>query len=76
MLSCNKYLDILEQENILQQHQSVIAKAHAIFAAQDYKVLGEYGTILQIKRKKNKHFLVLPINATDEYFSVLEEHLR
>jgi adenosylmethionine-8-amino-7-oxononanoate aminotransferase len=76
ILSCNKYLDILEQENILQQHQSVIAKAHAIFAAQDYKVLGEYGTILQIKRKKDKHFLVLPINATDEYFSVLEEHLR
>ncbi len=76
ILSCNKYLDILEQENILQQHQSVIAKAHTIFAAQDYKVLGEYGTILQIKRKKDKHFLVLPINATDEYFSVLEEHLR
>ena len=53
-----------------------MAKAHAIFAAKEYKVLGECGTIFQIKRKKDKHFLVLPINATDEYFSVLKEYLQ
>ena len=76
ILSCQKYLDILKQEQILQQHQTVVTAARTIFAQQEYQVIGEFGTMFYIKRKQDKQFFVVPVNATDEYFSVLKEQLQ
>jgi adenosylmethionine-8-amino-7-oxononanoate aminotransferase len=76
ILSCHKYLDILEQEQILQQHQTVVTAARTIFTQQDYQVIGEFGTIFHIKRKQDKQFFVVPVNATAEYFAVLKEQLQ
>lgn len=76
ILSCHRYLDILEQEQILQQHQKIITTARTIFAKREYQVIGEFGTLFHIKRNQEKQFFVIPVNATDEYFSVLKEQLQ
>ena len=76
ILSCHKYLDILEKEQILQQHQTVVTAARTIFTQQEYQVIGEFGTMFYIKRKQDRQFFVVPVNATAEYFAVLKEQLQ
>jgi adenosylmethionine-8-amino-7-oxononanoate aminotransferase len=76
ILSCSRYLDILEQEQILSQHHSIVSKARSVFAERGYQIVGEYGTLFYIQRNSDRQFFVVPINATEEYFAVLKEQLQ
>jgi adenosylmethionine-8-amino-7-oxononanoate aminotransferase len=76
ILSCHRYLDILERENVLQQHQTIVSRAKSVFEQHQYRIVGQYGTMFYLTRGSDKQFFVVPINANEEYFNVLTEQLK
>lgn len=76
ILSCQKYLDILEQENVLAQHQMIVNTAQALFQQQGYHIVGQFGTLFDLQKDSDRRFFIVPINATYEYFEVLKEQLK
>lgn len=76
ILSTLKYLDILQQEQLLSKHTEICVTAKNIFNQAGYDVVGQFGTMFQINRGTQGHFFVLPINATYEYFEILRKQIQ
>jgi putrescine aminotransferase len=75
ILSTLKYIQILEQEKLLDSHNAIVSTSKKIFNSAGYDVIGCFGTLFEIKRNNKEKFFIVPINATDEYFSVLKEQI-
>jgi adenosylmethionine-8-amino-7-oxononanoate aminotransferase len=73
--SAMKYLDILEENKFLDNHESIVKKTIKTFENHDYKIISNFGLNFFIEREKGIEFFLIPINASDEYFNVLEENL-
>jgi adenosylmethionine-8-amino-7-oxononanoate aminotransferase len=74
--SAMKYLDILERDNLLANHDELVKKATAVFENSDYKIMSQFGLHFKVFNGYEKIFYIIPINATDEYFEVLKENLK
>jgi adenosylmethionine-8-amino-7-oxononanoate aminotransferase len=74
--SAMKYLDILERDNLLANHDELVKKATAVFKNSDYKIMSQFGLHFKVFNGHEKIFYIIPVNATDEYFDVLKENLK
>ena len=74
--SATKYLDILERDNLLSNHDTLVKKAEAVFEDCEFKVTSRFGLNFRIEHKQEKHFYIIPVNATDEYFEALRDNLK
>lgn len=77
--SAMKYLDILEEEKLLEKHDSIVNRAIKVFEENGHVVTSRYGLIFKAANqddKDDKHFYVIPLNADDEYFNALGENLQ
>lgn len=76
ILSALKYIDILEKESILSNHDIIKEKARAVFLKSGYQIINTFGLHFMIRNDMNDQMLyVIPLNATDEYFDVLLKNL-
>jgi adenosylmethionine-8-amino-7-oxononanoate aminotransferase len=73
--SAMKYIDILARDNILDKHDSIVQQAESIFKDCGFTVDSKFGLNFKIKNGNEKHFYILPVNATDEYFEALKDNL-
>ncbi len=76
ILSCIKYIDILHQEMPMEEHSRMVLTAKEIFQQAGYDIVGQFGTLFDIRRGDDHKFFIIPINATDEYFAVLKEQVK
>lgn len=74
--SSMKYLDILERENLLADHDRLVKTAQSIFDESEFDVKSRFGLNFKIANEHEKHFYMIPVNATDEYFEVLKDNLK
>jgi putrescine aminotransferase len=74
--SAMKYLDILERDNLLANHDNLVQKATEIFDNSSFDIIGRFGLNFKISNGREKIFYVIPVNATDEYFEVLKDNLK
>ena len=76
ILSTLKYIDLLHEEMPFEFHFTLKERAIHIFIEAGYDIVGHFGLIFDVKRKEDRQFFVIPINATDEYFDILKEQLK
>ncbi len=75
ILSCLKYIKILEEELLMKNHRDIVVRAVDLFQNLGYTVKGQFGTILDIERE-HRGMYTIPIDATEEYYYVLEQQLK
>lgn len=76
VLSCLKYIDILHSEQVLSNHHDLVNQGTETFVNAGYHVVGQFGTLFDVQRGDDRKFFILPINATEEYFAVLQEQIK
>ncbi len=74
--SAMKYLDILERDKLLANHDELVKKATMVFENSDYKIKSNFGLHFKVSNGHEKIFYIIPVNATDEYFDVLKDNLK
>jgi adenosylmethionine-8-amino-7-oxononanoate aminotransferase len=75
--SAMKYLDILERDQLLQQHDDLVAHAQGVFASQDTEIVNRFGLNFIVRPPaRSDRFYLIPVNATQEYFDMLAENLE
>jgi adenosylmethionine-8-amino-7-oxononanoate aminotransferase len=70
-----KYIDILEKEQILDKYQSIQDTAIKTIQSTDFEILNRFGCLYMIRKGNFKNLYMIPLNATDEYFTVLKQDL-
>jgi adenosylmethionine-8-amino-7-oxononanoate aminotransferase len=88
ILSVIKVLKILKEENIYgtktyvhnDQDDSKFntnnRNAANIFKQNGFEINNQLGSMFSVKKNNNKYFYVIPLNATKEYFDILQEELK
>lgn len=76
ILSCFKYIDILHEEMPMLNHVALVERAEKIFVSAGYTVESRFGLLFGITRGVDHKFFIVPVNATDEYFAVLEQQIK
>jgi adenosylmethionine-8-amino-7-oxononanoate aminotransferase len=74
--SAMKYLDILERDNFLADHDRIVSTAESVFRESGFDVTSRFGLHFKIANDYEKHFYIVPVNATDEYFEALRDNLK
>lgn len=74
--SATKYLEILERDKLLDNHDSIVNTAKSIFKDSGFNIRHQFGLHFKIANDREKYFYIIPINATDEYFAVLKDNLE
>lgn len=70
-LAALKYISILEDEKILENHNLLKSKAIEIFNKKSKKIINSFGLLFNIEQ----NMIQVPITADDEYFSLLEKQI-
>lgn len=73
--SAMKYLDILERDKLLDNHDRLVKTAENIFKECGFNIRSQFGLHFKIANDREKYFYIIPVNATEEYFEVLKENL-
>jgi adenosylmethionine-8-amino-7-oxononanoate aminotransferase len=73
--SATKYLDILQRDDLLSNHNQLVDTAVSVFTQCGFRVNRRFGLNFQVSNSRNNYFYVIPVNATDEYFEVLTQNL-
>ena len=76
ILACKRYIDVLHDERPFEEHRKIVTRARTIFVEAGYEIKGEFGVMFDIQRGEDSKFFILPINADNEYFSVLKEQIK
>jgi putrescine---pyruvate transaminase len=77
VVSVLEYLKILEKEKLLDNHTMLVERATEIFLQHRCKILNQFGLLFYIEIRDTKQlFVLIPINANDEYFDTLAENLK
>jgi len=76
ILSALKYFEILEAEQVLEQHDSIKHRAEETITASGFDIVNSFGLHFMIRKGKYQMLYIIPMNATDEYFEVLKENLE
>jgi adenosylmethionine-8-amino-7-oxononanoate aminotransferase len=71
-----KYMEILEREDLLSKHDQTVSTATSIFNAAGYDVTSRFGLNFYVANEHEKHFYIIPVKATDEYFEALKDNLQ
>lgn len=74
--SATKYLEIIERDCILDNHHKIVERATSIINECGFNIRYQHGVHFKIFDDNQKHFYVLPINATDEYFEAFKDNLQ
>ena len=74
--SAMKYLEILERDKILEEHENIVKTARHIIEDEGFRIKYQFGTHFKIANEHQSHFYVVPINATEEYFETLKDNLQ
>ncbi len=74
--SASKYLDILQRDNLLADHNRLVSTATSIFQEAGFRIRYQFGLHFKIANDHEKHFYIIPINADDEYFAALRDNLK
>lgn len=75
ILSALKYLDILEQEKILDQHDEIVARAEQVIKSSGFEIVNRFGLLFMIRKQEYQMMYIIPVNANAEYFEVLQNNL-
>lgn len=76
IVSALEYLDIIEEQNLLDNVPNIIEHATKTFKESGWNIINNFGTVFIVAHaKKGSTMYVVPINATEEYFEVLKENL-
>ncbi len=60
----------------MPQHHNIVATAKTIFEEAGYSIVGQFGTLFDLLKGDDHKFFIVPINATEEYFTVLKGQLQ
>jgi adenosylmethionine-8-amino-7-oxononanoate aminotransferase len=74
--SALKYMDILEKEHVLNKHQTIQNIATKTIQSTGFEILNRFGCLYMIRKGNYKNLYIVPLNATDEYFTVLKQNLN
>jgi adenosylmethionine-8-amino-7-oxononanoate aminotransferase len=74
--SATKYLDILERDKLLDNHDQLVTTATAVFEECGFTVNSRFGLHYKVSNEHEKYFYIIPVNATDEYFEALRDNLQ
>lgn len=74
--SATKYLDILDRDQILEDHDRIVSTATKIFNDNGFDVIYRFGVNFRILNKDIEQFYIIPLNATPEYFQILDDNLK
>jgi adenosylmethionine-8-amino-7-oxononanoate aminotransferase len=74
--SATKYLEILERDNLLANHDKIVATATSIIKDAGFNITHQFGLHFKITKERLRYFYIIPVNATDEYFTVLKDNLE
>jgi acetylornithine/N-succinyldiaminopimelate aminotransferase len=74
--SATKYLDILERDRLLDNHDQLVDTAMSVFKECGFTVTSRFGLHFYISNDQENYFYIIPVNATDEYFAVLQDNLK
>lgn len=74
--SATKYLEILERDNLLANHDKIVSTARSVFLDNGWNIQYQFGLHFKIEKDDSKYFYIIPVNATDEYFEVLKDNLE
>jgi len=70
-----KYIDILEKEQILDKHQDIQNTAIKAIQSKGFEILNCFGNLYMIRKGNYKNLYMMPLNATEEYFTILKQDL-
>jgi adenosylmethionine-8-amino-7-oxononanoate aminotransferase len=73
--SATKYLEILERDKLLSNHEKLVNNAKDVFKDSGFNISHQFGLLFKVFNDQRKHFFMIPINANDEYFEVLKDNL-
>ena len=59
----------------MKKHRDIVVRAVDLFNNLGYTIKGQFGTIIEIEREQRVMYTI-PIDASDEYFYVLEQQLK
>jgi len=76
VLSMLEYINIIDKESVLDNHESIKNRAIDTFRNSGYEILGHFGLVFALRYKNNHTHWVVPINADDEYFEALPRTLK
>lgn len=74
--SATKYLDILQRDHLLADHDRLVNTARNTFDSCDFAIESQFGLNFKIANGQQKYLYMIPVNATDEYFVVLKDNLQ
>jgi adenosylmethionine-8-amino-7-oxononanoate aminotransferase len=74
--SASKYLDILQRDNLLAEHNRLVNTATSIFQEAGFRIRYQFGLHFKIANDREKYFYIIPVNANDEYFEALRDNLK
>jgi len=75
ILSTLKYLDILEKEDIFSNFKTLQHKTESVINTTNFLIKNQFGLVYNITNGKQNFLYIIPLNATDEYFSILKNTL-
>lgn len=73
--SALKYIEILER-GLLKNHETLIQKTIDVVSKSGYNVINNLGLLFFLEGDGTYHSLLVPLNADENYFDVLEENLE
>jgi len=76
IVSAIEYLDIVHNQNLVGQHTSLVNRAKNIFLDSGYTIINNFGLYFLVQKYKFKTMYMIPLNADDIYFKVLQEEIN
>lgn len=74
--SAMKYLDIIERDDLLNNHNEIVSRAKKIFNDAGFDIIYQFGLHFKVADENSKYFYIVPVNASDEYFETLKDNLQ
>lgn len=74
--SAMKYLDILERDKLLENHDQIVQRAESVFKDCNIDVMQRFGLNFNVRKQSTDLFYIIPVNANDEYFDALADNLK
>lgn len=74
--SALKYIEILQRDGLMDNHNTLVEKTIATIKDAGYNVINNFGLLFFIAGDETYHSLLVPVNASDDYFEVLSYNLQ
>lgn len=71
IVSALETIKIIEEQDLLSRHKELVQRTTNIFKSKGYRIINRFGLCYMVMAPHATMYIV-PLNATDEYFEVLE----